>query len=71
MAYGTCDHLACDKFNCSALNLRVVQNRPNRQGVGRDRSTNWMSVRVILSVSLIFFVPSSQPRVVSHELDTW
>ena len=32
---------------------QVVQSRPDRQGVGRDPSTNWTSVRIILSVPLI------------------
>ena len=53
----------------SALNHQVVISRPDRQGVGRDPSTNWTSVRIILSVPLISFIPFSQLCTVSHELD--
>jgi hypothetical protein len=46
------------------LNRRVVQNRPNRQGVGRDPSTNRTSVRTILSVPLIIS-PSRAPYLMN------
>jgi hypothetical protein len=51
------------------LNRRVVQNRPNRQGAGRDPSSNRTSVRIVLSVPLILFAHFSRPRAVSHEPD--
>ena len=35
------------------LNRRVVQNWPNRQGVGRDPSTNRTSVCTMRSIPLI------------------
>ena len=43
------------------LNRRVVQNhRPNRQGAGRDLSTNWTSVRIALCSFNLFrpFLPA-------------
>ena len=68
-AYATCDYSPCEEFNCSTFNRQVDQNRPNRQGAGRDPSTNWTSVRIVLSVPLIFFAHFSRPRAVSHEPD--
>ena len=46
------------------LNRRVIQNWPNRQGAGRDPSTNRMSVSTMLSVPLIIS-PSRAPYLMN------
>ena len=44
------------------LSRRVIQNRPNRQGAGRDPSTNQTSVRIALCSFNLFrpFLPAAR-----------